>query len=67
MVNTIERDSKPGLLVAKATVVGFDKPWSILIASGASGNFMSDADPLKGVSSMLKHLAQKGWRLSLFA
>ena len=31
---------KPGLLVAKATVKGFDKPWSILIDSGAFGNYV---------------------------
>ena len=34
------REYKPGLLVAKATVKGFDKPWSILIDSGASGNYV---------------------------
>ena len=28
------------MLVAKATVKGFDKPWSILIDSGASGNYV---------------------------
>ena len=28
-----------GLLVAKATVKGFDTPWSILIDAGASGNY----------------------------
>ena len=33
-------ESKPGLLVASATVKGFDKPWSILIDSGASGNYV---------------------------
>ena len=31
---------KPGLLVVSATVKGFDKPYSILIDSGASGNFV---------------------------
>ena len=30
---------KPGLLVAKVTVKGFDQPWSILIDSGSSGNY----------------------------
>ena len=30
---------KQGLLVATATVKGFDKPWSILIDSGASGDY----------------------------
>ena len=33
-------EHKPGLLFAKATVEGFDKPWSILIDSGASGNYV---------------------------
>ena len=33
------REYKPGLLVAKTTVKGFDKSWSILIDSGASGNY----------------------------
>ena len=28
------------MLVAKATVKVFDKPWSILIDSGASGNYV---------------------------
>ena len=32
------REYKPGLLVAKASVKSFDKLWSILIDSGASGN-----------------------------
>ena len=31
---------KPGFLVAKATLTGFDKPCSILIDSGASGNYV---------------------------
>ena len=33
-------ECKPGLLVAVATVKGFDKPWSILIDSGASCNYV---------------------------
>ena len=33
------RAYEPGFLVAKATVKGFDRPWSILIDSGASGNY----------------------------
>ena len=37
---TTECGYKPGLLVATATVKGFDKPWSILIDSGASGNYV---------------------------
>ena len=32
------REYEAGLLVAKATVKGFYKPWSILIDSGVSGN-----------------------------
>ena len=31
---------KRGLLVAQASVTSFDKPWSILIDSGASGNYV---------------------------
>uniref|UniRef100_H3H760 Reverse transcriptase domain-containing protein n=1 Tax=Phytophthora ramorum TaxID=164328 RepID=H3H760_PHYRM len=34
-----ERVCKPGLLAVEATVKGFDKPWMILIDSGASGNY----------------------------
>ena len=34
------REYKPGLLVASATVKGFKEPWSILIDSGASGNYV---------------------------
>ena len=34
------REYKPVLLVVKATVKGFDKPWSISIDSGASGNYV---------------------------
>ena len=37
---TTECGYKPGLLVAEATVKGFDKPWSILIDSGASNNYV---------------------------
>ncbi|GMF60064.1 unnamed protein product [Phytophthora fragariaefolia] len=33
------RVCKPGLLVVQATVRGFEKPWTILIDSGASGNY----------------------------
>ena len=39
MLNGTGREYKPGLLVAQATVKGFDKPWSILIDSGASFNY----------------------------
>ena len=34
------REYKPGLLVAEATVKGYDKPWSILIDSEASSNYV---------------------------
>ena len=34
-----KRGYKPGLLVAEATVKGFEKPWSILIDSGALCNY----------------------------
>ncbi|CAI5739863.1 unnamed protein product [Peronospora farinosa] len=37
---SMEQDYKPGLLVVSATVKGFEKPWSILIDSGASGNYV---------------------------
>ncbi|KAG3058180.1 hypothetical protein PI124_g17465 [Phytophthora idaei] len=30
---------KPGLLVVQANVKGFEKPWGVLIDSGASGNY----------------------------
>ena len=35
-----EHEYKPGLLVVSATIKGFEKPWSILIDSGASGNYV---------------------------
>ena len=35
-----ERVCKPGLLVVEATVKGFEKPWTILIDSGASSNYV---------------------------
>ena len=38
MHSKLGREYNPSLLVAKVTVKGFDKPWSILIDSGASGN-----------------------------
>ena len=34
-----ERECKRGLLVVEATVKGFERPWIILIDSGASGNY----------------------------
>ena len=39
------REYKLGLLVAKASVKGFDKLWSILIDSGASGNYVRSSSP----------------------
>ncbi|ETI29890.1 hypothetical protein F443_22989 [Phytophthora nicotianae P1569] len=33
-------ECKPGLLVVQANVKGFDKPWSVLIDSGASGSYV---------------------------
>ncbi|GMF36118.1 unnamed protein product [Phytophthora fragariaefolia] len=33
------RVCKPGLLAVQATVKGFEKPWTILTDSGASGNY----------------------------
>ena len=38
--NTTKGEYKPGLLVVLATVKGFEKPWSILIDSGASSNYV---------------------------
>ena len=35
-----KREYKSGLLVASATIKGFEEPWSILIGSGASGNYV---------------------------
>ena len=37
---TTKGEYKPGLLVVLATVKGFEKPWSILIDSGASSNYV---------------------------
>ncbi|GMF22950.1 unnamed protein product [Phytophthora fragariaefolia] len=39
VLSNTERVYKPGLLVVQATVKGFEKPWTILIDSGASGNY----------------------------
>ncbi|GMF37906.1 unnamed protein product [Phytophthora fragariaefolia] len=39
VLSNTERVCKPGLLVVQATVKGFDKPWTILVDSGASGNY----------------------------
>ena len=39
MLYNTERVCKPGLLVVDATVNGFSKPWTVLIYSGASGNY----------------------------
>ncbi|CAH0474309.1 unnamed protein product [Peronospora belbahrii] len=37
------RECKPGLLVVEGTIKGYDKPWIILIDSGASGNYVRRA------------------------
>ncbi|GMF42376.1 unnamed protein product [Phytophthora fragariaefolia] len=39
VLSNTERVCKPGLLVIQATVKGFEKPWTILVDSGASGNY----------------------------
>ncbi|GMF59106.1 unnamed protein product [Phytophthora fragariaefolia] len=39
VLSNTERVCKPGLIVVQATVKGFDKPWTILVDSGASGNY----------------------------
>ncbi|GMF56586.1 unnamed protein product [Phytophthora fragariaefolia] len=39
VLSNTERVCKPGLLVVQATVKGFEKPWPILVDSGASGNY----------------------------
>ncbi|CAH0474159.1 unnamed protein product [Peronospora belbahrii] len=38
-----ERECKPRLLVVEGTVKSYDKPWIILIDSGASGNYVRRA------------------------
>ncbi|KAG2920708.1 hypothetical protein PC119_g5894 [Phytophthora cactorum] len=42
---------KPGLLVVPTSVKGFEKPWRVLIDSGASGNY-ARRSTLEGVCSM---------------
>ncbi|GMF61072.1 unnamed protein product [Phytophthora fragariaefolia] len=37
VLSNTERVCKPGLLVVQATVKGFEKPWAVLVDSGASG------------------------------
>ena len=37
---TTQGEYKPGLLVVFATGIGFEKPWSILIDSGSSSNYV---------------------------
>ncbi|GMF57285.1 unnamed protein product [Phytophthora fragariaefolia] len=39
VLSNTERVCKPGLLVVQAIVRGFEKPWTILVDSGASGNY----------------------------
>ena len=47
MHSTTGREYKAGLLVSSATVKGFDKPWSTLIDSGVSGDYVGRC-PLEG-------------------
>ena len=51
----MERGYTAGLLVAEAKVKGFEKPWSILIDSGASCNY-ARLRSIEEVSVMLKRL-----------
>ena len=60
------REYKPGLLVAKATVKGYDKPWSILIDSEASVNY-GRCCPLEGNPRYIEALEAQGVIRSLFA
>ncbi|GMF16716.1 unnamed protein product [Phytophthora fragariaefolia] len=39
VLSNTERVCKPGLLVVQATVNGFEKPWAVLVDSGASANY----------------------------
>ncbi|GMF44473.1 unnamed protein product [Phytophthora fragariaefolia] len=39
VLSNTKRVCKPGLLVVQATVKGFDKPWTIFVDSGVSGNY----------------------------
>ncbi|GMF20254.1 unnamed protein product [Phytophthora fragariaefolia] len=39
VLSNTERVCQPDVLVVQATVKGFEKPWTILIYSGASGNY----------------------------
>ncbi|GMF47931.1 unnamed protein product [Phytophthora fragariaefolia] len=39
VLSNTERVCKPGLLVVQAIVRGFEKPWTILVDSDASGNY----------------------------
>ncbi|POM71719.1 Reverse transcriptase, partial [Phytophthora palmivora] len=40
IISQTNRVCKPGLLAVEATVKGFEKPWIVLIDSGASGNYV---------------------------
>ena len=59
-----ERVCKPGLLVVEATVKGFDKPWTILIDSGASGSYARRCS-LEGSQQYAEALKAIVTRLSL--
>ena len=61
----MESDRKHGLLVVSATVKGFGKPWSILIDSGASGNYVRRRS-LEGSQQYADALAaQKGDKVTV--
>ena len=56
----MEQEYKPGLLVVSAAVKSFEKPWSILIDSGASGYYVRRRS-LEGSKLYAEELeAQKG-------
>ncbi|GMF15551.1 unnamed protein product [Phytophthora fragariaefolia] len=48
VLSNTERICKPGLLVVQATVKGFEKPWTILIDQGASGNYYGRRSTMEG-------------------
>ena len=52
---TTKSEYKSNLLVASETVKGFEKPWSILIDSGASGNYVQRRS-LEGSHQFVKAL-----------
>ena len=59
------REYNPDLLVAKASINDFDKPWSILIDSGVSGNYVRRCS-LAGNPSYVEALeAHKGDKITV--